>query len=83
MPSILYVNPVPVGVFIVMLPVEVVQVGCITVVLAIAGITGAELIIIGLVAEVHPAAFITVTVYEPGFRLVNVVVVWKFVPSIL
>ena len=65
-PSMLYVRSAPNGELIVILPVGVAHVGCIAVTPATAGAPGTAFIIIGLVTEVQPSVFFTVTVYSPG-----------------
>src|SRR5690606_6374297 len=63
-PLMLYVSPAPTGLLTVITPVFTVQEGCVTATFAIAGTTGAELIITGTDREVHPSPFLTVTGYE-------------------
>ncbi len=57
----LYVKPEPVGAVTVMVPVAVVQVGCITVAVGAAGVAGCASIVILVEAEVQPSLFLTVT----------------------
>ncbi len=72
----LYVSPVPVGAVIVMLPVGLAQVGCTEVTLGATGVAGAALIVTDVAVEIHPEAFLAVTLYVPAVRLVNVVDDW-------
>lgn len=66
-PLMLYCNPAPVGAVILMVPVGVVQVGCVMVPVGAAGVLGAAFSTKGVEAgDVQPAAFCTVKVYDPG-----------------
>ena len=53
----LYVNPVPVGVEIVIVPVATAQEGCVTLIEGATGVTGAALIEAVVGVEIHPAVF--------------------------
>ena len=63
------------GVLTVMVPVATTHVGCVGVAVGAAGVAGGELIVTEAAAEVHPAAFLTVTLYVPGATAVNIPVV--------
>ena len=71
-PLMLYVNPVPVGAVIVILPVGIPHVGCTEVTTGVAGVAGAALIVTDVAVEIHPVAFLAVTEYVPATRLLNV-----------
>jgi hypothetical protein len=79
----LYVKPAVRGELIVIVPVVVVQVGCVTVTLAIAGAPDAGLITIGALVEIQLLLFFTVMVYDPGATLLKTKPAWNTVPFIL
>ena len=73
----LYCNPAPSGAVMVMVPVGVVQVGCaVTVAVGAAGAVGAAFTVNIVTGEVQPAAFCTVTLYDPGVNPVNTGEAW-------
>ena len=60
---ILYVRPVPVGAVTVIVAVDVVQVGCVTLTVGADGVAGCAFTTAGVAGDVHPALFLTVTLY--------------------
>jgi hypothetical protein len=59
----LYVIPVPVGA-VTVIPVATAHVGCKAAAVGAAGVAGCVLIVTLVGAEIHPAAFLTVTEYR-------------------
>ena len=60
------------GAVTVMVPVAAAQVaGAVAVAVGADGAAGAGLIVTDAAAEVHPAAFLTVTLYVPGATVLN------------
>ncbi|KGO96511.1 hypothetical protein Q767_06320 [Flavobacterium enshiense DK69] len=82
-PSILYVIPTPVGEVNVIVPVVVLQLGCVTEPAGVVGVDGCGLTVTLVAVEIHPAALFTVTLYGPGFTLVKVVELWYVLPLML
>ena len=69
----LYVMPAPMGVVTVMVPVAIVQVGCINVAVGATGVGGWALIVTLVPEEIHPSEFIAVSVYMPDAKALNIV----------
>ena len=63
--------PLPVGVLTVMIPLDIVHVGCVTEAVGVAGVDGCGLIVINAPALIHPSAFFAVTVYVPAAKEVK------------
>ena len=75
-PPMLYNNPAPSGAETVMVPVGLVQVGCVTVTVGAGGVGGKAFTVSTVAAETQPAAFCTVTLYTPGVKPVNTGLAW-------
>lgn len=72
-PSILYVNPVPVGAVIVSPPVATLQLGCIGVTAGAEGASGCALMVTLVAVDTHPELFITLRLYVPAATPLNAV----------
>ena len=59
----LYVRPVPIGAVTVIVAVAVAHVGCVTLTVGAAGVAGCAFTTACEAVEVHPAVFLTVTLY--------------------
>jgi hypothetical protein len=65
------VTPVA-GEVTVIVPVGVVQVGCVMSAVGGGGPAGGSAMVTVVPGEIHPAAFLTVTLYVPGSTLLNI-----------
>ena len=63
--------PVAIGAVTVIVPVASEQVGWISVTVGAAGAVGAAVIVAIVIAEIHPDAFLAVTLYGPATRPLN------------
>ena len=81
----LYVIPAAgAGAVTVIVPVAVLQVGCVSVRVGAAGADGAAFIMLTVTLDMQPPAFFTVTLYVPGATAENTPVVLVYVvPSML
>jgi hypothetical protein len=76
--------PDPVGAVTVMVPVAKEHVGCVNETVGAAGVAGCALITAEVAEEVHPLAFLAVTLYVPLATPENIPVVLLYVePSML
>jgi hypothetical protein len=72
---ILYVNPVPIGEVTVIVPVATAHVGCVTLTDGATGVAGCAFTTAEVAGDVHPAAFLAVTLYDPALNPLNTPVV--------
>jgi hypothetical protein len=68
--------PSPNGEVMVIVPVAVAQVGCVTVAVGAAGVNGWASTVFVVPSEIHPSAFFAVMAYVPGATALNVVPDW-------